>query len=73
MQGRSAGELVQIASHGGGFEVDMAHFTQTELVQIAAHAAGSGARIRMSGQRFKAPSDLVQIAGNGKGAVVFAD
>jgi hypothetical protein len=67
----STDELVRLAANGGGFEVDVAQFSQADLVRIAANTAASGAKIVIINARHISIDNLVQIAANGKGNIFF--
>ena len=67
-------ELVNIASYGGGLELDAAQHAVADLVNIAAYASNKGARITISLKNTKLSAiDMSNIASYGKGCVSFKD
>lgn len=64
-------ELVQIAAAGGGFILDAKFRTTNDLVKIAAAGSVHNARITFKGLKNRTTLELLQIAGAGKGCVVF--
>lgn len=68
---RNIQDYVQIAANGGGMRLKATDFTVINLVQIAAQASGKGSRLFITDIDRLSQQDLVQIASNGKGCVVF--
>ena len=67
-------ELVNIASYGGGLELNAAQHTVADLTNIASYASIKGARITISLKDVKlSANDMVNIASYGKGCVSFKD
>jgi hypothetical protein len=64
-------ELVQLAAHGGGFDVDAAQLSQADIVRIASYAGTTGGKIVVNNARQIPFRDLTTIASYGKGNVVF--
>lgn len=67
-------ELVNIASYGGGLELDAAKHTVADLTNIASYASNKGARITISLKNKKLSAvEMTNIASYGKGSVSFKD
>ena len=66
----SVPEMVQLIANGGGLRIANAGLTQQQLVQIATIAAGK-AKLTIAVVTDMTAKDMVQIAANGGGNVVF--
>ncbi|HCD4659898.1 TPA: hypothetical protein NBR33_000116 [Acinetobacter nosocomialis] len=67
-------ELVNIASYGGGLELDAAKHTVADLTNIASYAASKGARITISLKNKKlSVVEMTNIASYGQGSVSYKD
>jgi hypothetical protein len=63
--------LVKVVANGGGVILDGSKFMSEGLIQIAANAAGKGSHVVIRNLAGFNLDDLVRIAANGKGAVIF--
>lgn len=70
MRGYDPNFLIQLASSGGGFELDATGYQVETLIRIAAAASNKGAQIRLHFAGLDT-NDLLRIASAGSGSVVF--
>ena len=63
--------LVRIVANGGGVIIDGSKFTLDGLLQVASNAAGKGSHVIIRNPGLIVPDDLVRIATNARGAVIF--
>lgn len=65
-------QLLQLVQNSGGAEVNAQQWSQQERVQLAANAAASGARLVFHNSNGMTHEEMLQVARNAKGLVVFA-
>jgi hypothetical protein len=70
---RSQQDLVHIARYGGGLDISAKDYTQDDLVQLAQNTAAGKGTLILRDIASKPTGDLVIIAGNGHGRVIFVD
>lgn len=63
--------IVRVVANGGGVIIDGSKFRTDGLVQIATNAAGKGSHVIIRNPNGFSLDDLVRIAANGRGAVIF--
>jgi hypothetical protein len=64
-------ELLQVVQNSGGVELTAGAWSQEQRIQLASNAAQSGARLVFHGSSAMSKNDMLQVASNGKGSVVF--
>lgn len=62
--------LIQIVSNGGGLDIDVEERPTAELVRLVSNAAPKSTIILRNANR-RPSDDLVQVARNAKGSVIF--
>ena len=66
-------DLIRIIASGGGLSFNASAFATTDLVSIAATASSNSPIVTMKGIGSRETHELIQIASNGRGRVVFED
>jgi hypothetical protein len=67
----SVDQLIQVASHGGGLELDAGQISKDDMLRILMAARPSNSRIVIKNSTRIQFSDLLQLASYGKGIVFF--
>lgn len=70
---RSQQDLVHIARLGGGLDISAKDHTQDNLVQLAQNTASGKGTLILRDIASKSTGDLVNIAANAPGRVIFVD
>lgn len=66
-------DLIKIAAAGGGMRIDCKKRMVSDIIRIASNASQSRACILLVNTDSLQVSDLLRIAGAGKGCVIFDD
>jgi hypothetical protein len=67
----SVDQMLQIVANGGGLRIANDGLSQQNLIQLAAHAGGSGAKLTIVVDLDMTHDQMVEIAAQGRGNVVF--
>ena len=70
---RSQQDLLHITRLGGGLDISAKDLTQDDLVQLAANTAAGKGTLILRDVASKPTGDLVNIAANAPGRVIFVD
>ena len=66
-------DIIRIVGSGGGLTFNASAFSTKDLVTIAANASSNSPIVTLQGIGGRPTAELIQIASNGRGRVVFAD